>query len=287
MTDVAAPCIVCSGEGRVRYRKEMACYWECAACGLLYQHPLPAASDMQRFADGEYTGGVYQEYVRARDLKYATFERRLAAVRRYAPGGRLLDVGCACGYLVDVALAAGYDAHGVEFSPAAIAQASARARPRILEGNVDELDLTTLGAFDVVTAFDIVEHSLEPLKFLARLHDLLRVGGWLALTTPDAGHGLRYVMGKRWPMLQPLQHTFVFSQKSLRTALKRAGLEPHAAEPARKCVTIDYLARQIASHNPALHAIYRGMAPLLPAALRRHAFQVNIGEMMVLARRAS
>src|SRR5438876_9363 len=83
----------------------------------------------------------------------------------------------------------------------------AGARPRILEGNVDELDLTTLGAFDVVTAFDIVEHSLEPLKFLARLHDLLRVGGWLALTTPDAGHGLRYVMGKRWPMLQPLQHT--------------------------------------------------------------------------------
>jgi SAM-dependent methyltransferase len=245
---------------------------------------------MRAFADAEYQGGVYRAYVQARELKYATFRGRMAAIGRHAPTGsgtprRLLDVGCACGYLVDVALAHGYDAHGIEFAGAAIEQASPAARPRIVQGNVDRLTAADLGRFDVVTAFDIVEHSLDPRGFLAHLHTLLRPGGLLVLTTPDTRHALRYLMGARWPMLQPLQHTFLFDRRSMRLLLERTGFALEAAGRATKCLTLEYLAGQIESHNPRLHRLYRALSRLLPGPLRRRAVSVNIGEMLVLASR--
>lgn len=279
----AARCVLCDRESRPRYVKGPAQYWECAGCGLLYQDPLPDAAEMQKFVDAEYSSGVYQEYVQVRELKYATFRRRLALIRPRVPGGRLLDVGCACGYLIDVALEAGYDAYGVEFSAAAAAQASSRAQPRIVVANVDRITAEGLGEFDVITAFDIIEHSLDPLNFLADLRALLRPGGLLVLTTPDSRHALRFVMGARWPMLQPLQHTFLFSRTGIRLALARAGLTPGDVLPATKCLTLDYLAGQIEGHNPALHQLYRALSPVIPGALRHYRFNVNIGELLMLA----
>jgi hypothetical protein len=38
--------------------------------------------------------------MRARELKYVTFRARLALIQRYVSSGCLLDVGCACGYLI-------------------------------------------------------------------------------------------------------------------------------------------------------------------------------------------
>ncbi len=274
---------MCTQEARPRYVKRLVQYWECSGCGLLYQNPLPAAGKMRAFADAEYSSGVYQEYVRARELKYATFRDRVALIKQYASGGRLLDVGCACGYFIDVALEAGYDAYGVEFSTAAISQASPEARRRIIQGNIDQMKVETVEQFDVITAFDIIEHSLDPLKFLLQLHSLLCPGGCLMATTPDARHLLRFLMGERWPMLQSLQHTFLFSRRSLRLALERSGLRVATLRHATKCLTIDYLAGQIEAHNPGLHRVYRALSPLIPHALRQHPFEMKIGEMLAVA----
>ena len=220
MSQTGAVCILCGRRGGLRYVKEAAHYWECQPCQLLFQHPLPDAGGMREFADAEYSAGVYRDYVAARELKCRT-----SAIGWPDPGGwaRLLDVGCACGYLIDVALEAGYDAYGVEFSGAAAAQASLPARARIVVGSVEAMARQRLGEFDVITAFDIIEHTQDPVAFLGELRELLRPGGSLLLTTPDVLHPLRWVMGARWPMLQPLQHTFLFSRLSMRMALERAG----------------------------------------------------------------
>ena len=224
-------CVVCGSTAtRPAYSKDGSHYWSCAGCGLLFLHPLPDPGEMHGFADSEYSGGAYEEYARARDLKMATFRDRCRVIRHVAPTGRLLDVGAACGFMIDVALEAGYDAHGIEFSSAAIAQASDAARPRIVEASIDSLDTASLGLFDVITAFDIVEHSLAPIDFLRSLTKLVRPGGAVVLSTPDVDHVLRHVMRSRWPHLQPMQHTYLFSRKSMRT---RVGKERAAGRVAR------------------------------------------------------
>jgi SAM-dependent methyltransferase len=238
---------------------------------------------MREFADAEYSGGVYRDYVAARELKCRTFRDRLASIQ--GAGQRLLDVGCACGYLIDVALEEGYDAYGVEFSDAAAAQASLSARARIVVGSVEAMARQRLGEFDIITAFDIIEHTRDPVAFLGELHGLLRPGASLLLTTPDVLHPLRWVMGARWPMLQPLQHTFLFSRLSMRMALERAGFTLARIDRATKCLTPEYLASQIEGHNPRLWRLYRALSRVIPQTIRHRAVNVNIGEMLVLARR--
>ena len=96
MSQTGAFCILCGRRGGLRYVKEAAHYWECQPCQLLYQHPLPDSGVMREFADAEYSGGVYRDYVAARELKCRTFRDRLASIQ--GVGQRLLDVGCACGF---------------------------------------------------------------------------------------------------------------------------------------------------------------------------------------------
>jgi len=286
MADQKAPtCLVCGSQAEFYCRKGGASYYRSRECGLIFQDPLPSPEEMISHADEEYGSGVYKEYVDAKDLKYATFEARLPIVRGALGNGapKVLDVGCGCGYFIDVALEHEIDAQGVEFSAEAISAASPRARPRIIQGNVNALDMGTMGRFDGVTAFDIIEHTEDPVAFLEAIAGVLKPGGALILTTPDTGHFLRSLMRSRWPMLQPLQHTFLFSRRALHRALRAAGFSTISMRRAKKVMTLDYLMGQIRIHNPGIAGVYESTSKLIPSRLRGKRFSVDIGEIMAVA----
>jgi len=241
---------------------------------------------MVRYADTQYREGVYRDYVRARGMKHEHFRHRLAEFEgRFPPPGRMLDLGCSCGYFLDMALERGYDAYGVEFSEAAIAAAQPATRQRIRRGNVNDPESANghPSEYDVVTAFDIIEHVEDPVAFLDEIAGMLVPGGGVVISTPDTGHVLRYLMGRRWPMLQPMQHTTLMSRLGLRIALERAGFCEVAVTTARKTLTLEYLFEQVRDHNPALHAAYAVTRRMVPGAVRSHPVRINIGELLAVA----
>ena len=195
---------------------------------------------------------LYRDYVDARALKLATMRRRLPVISAQARGPRLLDVGCATGFFIEAALEAGFDAAGIELSPVAIRLARPEVQARITCGDVNTLLSTDSRRFDVVTAFDIIEHTLDPAAFLDDIGRVLAPGGLLVLSTPDTGHWLRTVMRARWPMLQPDQHTYLFSKAAMRTLLVDRGYDPVRIEATRKVLTLEYLFGQLRQTNPTL-----------------------------------
>src|SRR5687768_10126672 len=118
-----AVCPICASTARSHCRKQSAQYYRCLPCGTIFQAPMPTAEAMARYVDHEYATGPYAEYVRARVLKLLTFRQRARQIVARQPRGRLLDVGCACGYFVEAAVEVGFDASGLELSPVAIAAA--------------------------------------------------------------------------------------------------------------------------------------------------------------------
>jgi len=240
---------------------------------------------MVSYAENEYETGVYRDYVEARDMKIEHFKRRLERILPRVHEGRLLDIGCSCGYFMEVAAASGFEVEGLEFSRTAIAAADPAIRPHILCSSVDEFEGSQ--TYDLITAFDLIEHVPQPKEFLKKIRRLLAPGGWLAMATPDAGHFLRYVMGASWPMLQPMQHLTIFSQKSMELALEEAGFSEISFEPATKTISYEYLTEQLRVLTPALHRGMQMAGRLLPARTRRKYRHVNIGEFMVVARAAT
>jgi len=236
---------------------------------------------MHAYAERHYREGVYAEYARARPLKLATFRRRLALIRRHAPGRRLLDLGAACGFMLEAALEAGFDPSGIEFSAEAIGLAAPEVRGRITRGDINDLPP---GAFDVITAFDILEHAQDPLQTLRAWADRLRPGGILALTTPDTDSLLGKLMGSRWPMLQPLQHTVLFSGKAMPRHLRQAGLTLLDLRAAEKVMTPGYLVGQLEPYFPRASRLALRLAGAWPA-LGQRAIPFRIGEFLAMARK--
>jgi SAM-dependent methyltransferase len=134
--------------------------------------------------------------------------------------GRWLDYGCGNGglvrYLRERSVA---DAFGFEQSSIA-KEADARGIPILsAEGLLDEA-----GSFDVVTAIEVLEHTLDPVSELRRMRHLLRRGGLLLLTTGNAQPHAKALT--RWSYVLPEIHISFFEPRTLERALAAAGFRP-------------------------------------------------------------
>ena len=283
-TTTTVACPICGVAAKVAERVPPAVYYGCPVCETLFQHPMPTIEQMRAYVEAEYARGVYNSYVAASGLKVLTFSTRARRIAERVPGGRLLDVGASAGFFVEQALHAGFDAYGVELSQEAVANAAPAVRARLTVGDVNQLALDGTAPFDVVTAFDLIEHVFDPLAFLREIRRVARPGALLVITTPDVGHVLRHVLRARWPMFQPMQHTVLFSRRGLRLALTSAGYGDVSIGPATKTLTADYLAGQVSMYLPLAVRAYRAASKVIPPRVRSAPVNVNIGELMAFAR---
>src|SRR5262249_22506677 len=136
-------------------------------------------------------------------------------------GGRLLELGCACGFLLLAARERGFSAEGVEMSAWASTQARERYGLDVRTGHVEGLALPT-DSYDVVVLADVIEHLHDPRRTLRHVHRVLRPGGRLLLLTPDIGSLTARLMGPRWWGLLD-DHYFYFSRRTLRRLLVDEG----------------------------------------------------------------
>jgi 2-polyprenyl-3-methyl-5-hydroxy-6-metoxy-1,4-benzoquinol methylase len=245
---------------------------------------------MMDYANVEYTGGLYKEYLEANDLKYATFVYRLDKVmgvfkKRNRPETlpRILDVGCSNGRFIEVAVQNGFDAWGLELSEKAIAAAAPETKKRIYHGDANHIESLGIDKFNIITAFDLIEHLFDPIRFLGNLINIITPDGMIVITTPDASSLFRVIMGRNWPMLQPFQHTILLSRKATTTLLQRAKYDPILSGGTKKVFTVDYLFKQLRGPNPLLFGTYNHLNKILPRFVKENQFQVNIGEMMIVA----
>lgn len=90
-------------------------------------------------------------------------------------GDRVLDVGCAKGFLVQdlLAVCPGLEAFGLDLSAYALAHAAAQVRPRLVRGDAAWLPFED-GSFDAVISINTVHNLTRPLCAQA-LRELMRV----------------------------------------------------------------------------------------------------------------
>jgi len=253
---------------------------------------MPSLEEMIQYANSQYSDGAYKDYLLADDLKNATFSYRLNKVLEiYAKLNsatsekvRIFDVGCSNGRFIQTALDHGFEAWGLEFSENAIAAAPASIRSRIYKGDANSIEEMGIGTFDIITAFDLIEHVFDPVGFLNSVRRLASKSSLFVFATPDASNLIRPLMGKSWSMLQPYQHTVLLSRKSAQKLLETAGLELVHMDRTKKMFTANYLFGQLQAVNPSIYHAYEAASKFIPKQIREAHFMVNIGEMMFGAR---
>ncbi|MFN7939753.1 MAG: class I SAM-dependent methyltransferase [Bryobacteraceae bacterium] len=125
--------------------------------------------------------GHYDVFARFMEADAVEFYRRLG----FAPGVRLLDVGCGAGQLALIASRAGADATGCDIATNWLEKAQARAEAEGLTARFEEGDAEALpyedGSFDAVTSLVGAMFAPRPNLVAKELARVCRPGGTIAM----------------------------------------------------------------------------------------------------------
>jgi 2-polyprenyl-3-methyl-5-hydroxy-6-metoxy-1,4-benzoquinol methylase len=228
---------------------------KCSRCGLLYVNPRLKA------------GIIVDSYVQSKDELYAsqaegrerTFQRNLRIVERYAAcKGKILDVGAAAGFFLNVARKSGWQPYGVEPSRWLSAYGREKLGIDIQQGTLRETDYPD-GYFDVVTMWDVLEHVTDPLCELREVRRILKKGGILIINYPDIGTWMAKLTGRHWWFLLSVHLTY-FSSDTLKLMLGKAGFEPIRTGMHFQTLSLGHLIKMVGIYNQTLSRVSHRIA---------------------------
>jgi SAM-dependent methyltransferase len=130
--------------------------------------------------------------------------------RHFSPTSRLLDIGCGTGWLADEF--ASYT--GIDGSAQAVDIARELGR-NVVQGNVDQPLPFADEEFDAVVIKDVLEHVADPVALVGEARRVLRAGGVLFASSPDA---------QRW-VWDDYTHRRPFTIKSFRLLFADQGFD--------------------------------------------------------------
>ena len=212
----------------------------CARCGLQYVSPRLRSEVVL----GGYAGGSDEQFVSQAAGREITFGKSLDLIERIwnrAPG-RLLDIGTGGGSFPYMASQRGWRVEGCEPNHWLCEWALENYGLPIRPGTVFDQKYPA-NSFDVVTLWDVLEHTPDPKTEVRETHRLLKEDGLLVINYPDIGSWVARVMGRSWVFLLDV-HLYYFTRATIRKLLEDAGFEIVRMRPHFQRLALGYILRR-------------------------------------------
>jgi SAM-dependent methyltransferase len=264
----------------------------CATCGLFYTNPRRSLEETaelyseQYFSSDDPSSLGYEDYSAHADGLKRISQDNLDIIETYVrPPSLIVDVGCAFGYFLEVASSRGWQTQGVEIS----AYAAEAARKRV-NGIVHAGTLASAGieasTIDAVTMWDALEHSLDPTATLAEARRILRPGGHLFMTLPNAGSFPARIMGSHWyGFKSAAEHNYFFSPHTIGRMLEKTGLSLVEIRRGEWPCSAKFLAAKIAPYSKPASRLADWLIRL--AGAEKKIVKFKFIDMFVVARKDS
>ena len=200
---------------------------KCASCGLICVSPMPDENERNTINETIYSSDNYKNrYFKDKRFFKRWSKSKLKLIEKWKPEkGKLLDIGCSYGFFLETAKRRGWNVSGVELNPITGAQARKTLDSNIFIGSIENVHFEK-SSFDVITLWDVIEHTQDPVKFLNQIKPYLKPDGLFCLQVPNIESYIAKLKGGKWGWLTPGDHIYFFSPETLKLALKAAGLNP-------------------------------------------------------------
>lgn len=253
---------------------------ECRRCGLRYVNPRPAGTAVV----AAYAAGDDPAYVSQVEARERTFAAAVAHIESLTQArGRVLDIGTAAGAFLAAARGRGWEVDGCEPNRWLADWGSRHYGLRIRSGELFDQDFVPQ-SFDVVTLWDVIEHTPDPSRVVRHVAGLLRPGGLLIVNYPDIGSWIARFLGRRWPFLTSV-HLYYFTRTTMTRFLERHGFDVVEVRPHIQRLELDYLLARGAVLSRPLSNVARAAATCLGLSRRQAPYW--IGQTFVAARLAA
>ncbi len=221
---------------------------KCTTCSLVQVVPMPSVKEIASLYHEDLEH--FDPYVEQMSVHHAYFKKKVEEILAYVIPGpnslrgknagiqvkkkqipgqagndrRLLDIGCAMGVLLEEARDVGFKSIGIDLSSDAVSYCKKNGLTAFI-GTVYTVNQLKDSTFDVVTAFQIIEHERDPLRMMKRVYKLLKKDGWIVMATPNQSGLWQKLMGKRWFGYRHPEHVVLFDFDTMRRLLEAAGFK--------------------------------------------------------------
>jgi len=196
------------------------CIINCLNCNINFTNPQPLEEDIhllyrdRNTADFPDTGSLVSKL---RSIKIQRELKKLIVDLKIS-NFKALDFGCGDGFFCreiakreDCQIAYATDFH--EIAPEII-----RDQEKIKYIPLDKFN-QSVEKFNIIFCKHVVEHILDPVKFLSNLKRKLKKGGYLYLEVPDYNSVWRKIFSTYYAGLYVPRHLFHFNKKSISNIL--------------------------------------------------------------------
>ena len=205
---------------------------QCQGCGLLYINPRPSQEEIGKFYPEIYS---WKETLEAesfltkcirrleRTYRYHLLRDEVSKVVRFTERscGRILDIGCGTGDRLDVLRSKGFETFGVETSDSAD-YAKDHLHLNVLKGDLFSANFTD-GFFDIVTLYNVLEHTHNPARICKEIHRILKDDGFLVIQVPNKDSFQYKIFKERWAAFDVPRDLYYFGSEVLGSLLSKAG----------------------------------------------------------------
>ena len=172
---------------------------QCSACGFAHLDPLPDTQAVNDYYAKDFWSekgkGWLAKYEAEREWNSMRHGDWLSVLGPHTVGRDLLDVGSGYGFCLADAREQGWRATGIEPSQEANKYSTERFLLTAHLGTWENFDHPYLPKhkFDAITAFWLLEHLPEPMRFLRWCRSHLHSGGVLSVSIPNEWNALQTV----------------------------------------------------------------------------------------------
>lgn len=197
---------------------------ECKICGLIYLDTQPEEDRIKEFYSEDYfhsqhPEGYHDIIARKDDVVNYRLKAIVELINKLSPTkGRLLEVGCAVGYFLELAQQAGWEVQGVELSSWAAEYAKEKTKVQVSTAKLEDFPSSY---FDAVVMIELIEHTQNPALFLNEVYRILKPEGLILITTPNSKSIHAEIWEKRFQEIFLIpEHLFLFSIPTIKRILE-------------------------------------------------------------------
>lgn len=223
-TNNTAPCFICGrsfGDGYDGIVAEGGSYGIkfCASCGLGKTEPFLDESEFKKIYSSTYREEDSRRFFAPLESLIKVLRvQRCKTIERLGKKGRILDVGCGRGDFLLLMKERGWTPTGLELDER-VERHGKSIGMDLRSGSLDSVKFPD-NHFDVVTFWHVFEHLRNPEWVLKECRRILKPGGLLLISVPNAGSLQARLSGKHWFHLDPPFHLYHYSLQNIKKLIE-------------------------------------------------------------------
>ncbi|MBL4708739.1 MAG: class I SAM-dependent methyltransferase [Flavobacteriales bacterium] len=230
-------CYLCSKEELSEiYTKDKYFIYKCKNCSHKQLFPIPNDDLLKELysqsADNKFLSNGSSDTLKEKLDKDENFisnyyEDRISSIQELnlPKQAKVLDFGCTNGLFIKSILEAGYkNTMGYDIATNLVEEGIEMGYD-LHSGPIEDFSTNYQGNFDLIVAYDVLEHLPNPKKTLEYLNQLLKEGGTLLYRIPYIDSLQAKVLGAKSPIIDPPYHIHYYTVQSVQVLMKGAGYQ--------------------------------------------------------------